>query len=276
MKVAVIGGSVFLGINLIKELQKYNEINVVATYNKKKNTKKKIKRVVWKKLDIEKNKKNYFEYLDNPDIVINASWKDLPNYDSLSNYETLKFQKRFIENLVKNGLKNLVVLGTCFEYGLREGELKENFNVNPVTHYGNCKIRLYKFLRNLRKKNLFNLTWLRLFYIYGFNPYRMTLFNLIKKFNNNEIKSLNIAGNLERDYLSIETVAKIVIKLSLLKKNINIINLCSGKPIKLRNLVKKFIKNKSKFLKINFNSEINSKYEPEKFWGSIKKLNKYL
>ena len=41
MKVAVIGGSGFLGINLIKELQKYNEINVVATYNKKKIRKKK-------------------------------------------------------------------------------------------------------------------------------------------------------------------------------------------------------------------------------------------
>ena len=57
-----------------------------------------------------------------------------------------------------------------------------------------------------------------MFYIYGFNPYRMTLFNLIQKYKNNKLKSLNITGDLERDYLSIEKVSKIIIKLSLLKK----------------------------------------------------------
>ena len=80
-----------------------------------------------------------------------------------------------------------------------------------------------------------------MFYIYGFNPYRMTLFNLIQKYKNNKLKSLNITGDLERDYLSIEKVSKIIIKLSLLKKNIGIVNLCSGKSIRLKDLTRKLL-----------------------------------
>ena len=275
MKIAIIGGSGFIGLNLINKLKENKRIQIVATFNKKKKFKNQ-KNIIWKQLKLERNKKNFFKYLQNPDIVINAAWKDLPNYDSLSNYKTLKFQKRFLKNLVVNGLQNLIILGTCFEYGLREGQLSENFKTKPVTHYGKCKVKLYEYLKKLKKEKKFKLTWFRLFYIYGFNPYRMTLFNLIQKYKNNKLKSLNITGDLERDYLSIEKVSRIIIKLSLIKKNIGIVNLCSGKSIRLKDLTRKLLNSETKFLKLNFNSQLNKKYESKKFWGSNKKLNKFI
>jgi dTDP-6-deoxy-L-talose 4-dehydrogenase (NAD+) len=275
MKIAIIGGSGFIGLNLINKLKKKKQIHIIATFNKNRKLKNQ-KNIIWKQLNLERNRTNFFKYLQNPDIVINAAWKDLPNYESFSNYKTLKFQKRFLKNLVENGLQNLIILGTCFEYGLKEGQLSENLKPKPVTAYGKCKVKLYEYLKQLKRKKNFKLTWFRLFYIYGFNPHRMTLFNLIQKYKNNKLKSLKITGNLERDYLSIEKVSKIIIKLALLKKNIGLVNLCSGKSIRLKDLTKKLLNSKSKFLKLNFNSQLNKKYESKKFWGSNKKLNKVI
>ena len=55
MKVAVIGGSGFIGIHLIKELSKLKDISIISTFKNKKlkNTKK----VKWMKYDLNSKKK---------------------------------------------------------------------------------------------------------------------------------------------------------------------------------------------------------------------------
>ena len=61
MKVAIIGATSFVGENLISYLKKSN-FTIIATYYLNKKIKK-TKNITWKKLDIKKNKKNYFKYL---------------------------------------------------------------------------------------------------------------------------------------------------------------------------------------------------------------------
>ena len=36
----------------------------------------------------------------------------------------------FIKNLILDGLQNIIITGTCFEYGLREGELSEKMKMS--------------------------------------------------------------------------------------------------------------------------------------------------
>ena len=126
MKIAIIGGSGFIGLNLINKLKENKQIQIVATFNKKKKFKNQ-KNIIWKQLNLERDKKNFFKYLQNPDIVINAAWKDLLIM-TLAIIK-LKISKCFLKNLVVNGLQNLIILGTCFEY-IKEGQLSENFKRN--------------------------------------------------------------------------------------------------------------------------------------------------
>ena len=131
MKIAVIGASGFVGNYILTELKKNKNLKIIATFNKNKiygNDKK----IIYKKLDIEK-KKNFYKYLNRPEIIINASWQGLPNYDSNINYKSLRYQKILCKNLIENGLKNLVVLGTCFEYGRKNGKLDEKTLPKPIT-----------------------------------------------------------------------------------------------------------------------------------------------
>ena len=61
-------------------------------------------------------------------------------------------QKRFLNNVIKNGLSNLVVAGTCFEYAKKNGKHSELDKTDPLTSYGKSKDLLRKFLFRLKKK----------------------------------------------------------------------------------------------------------------------------
>ena len=275
MKVAVIGGSGFIGIHLIKKLSKLKNISIISTFKNKKlkNTKK----VKWVKYDLNsKKKRNMYNFLKKPDVVINLSWPDIPNYLTQNHFNTYKKQKKMIKNLLNNGLKNLIVLGTCFEYGNINGKLSETLKTKPNTPYSRAKYQLLRSMLEFKKKNSFNLTWLRLFYVYGHHPTRDTLYNIINKLKTNKISSLSISGNLVRDYLSIQDAVKIMIKFINLKKDAGIVNVCSGKPITLKKLTKKILNNKNLLSKIKFNKDKSNSYEPLKFWGDTKKLKSYL
>ena len=80
IKIAIVGGSSYIGSNLIKNISKNKNVNILSTYcNFKNNHNKKIH---YLKKNINKIKKNIFEYLGYPDVVLNLSWPDLNNYKS--------------------------------------------------------------------------------------------------------------------------------------------------------------------------------------------------
>ena len=129
-----------------------------------------------------------------------------------------------------------------------------------------------------KKKNNFNLTWMRIFYIYGSNQRNKSIFSQLKNFNTIQSGKFFALteGKQLRDYMHVTTLAKKIIDLSFLNKNFGIINVCSGKPISVKNLVLKW-KNKFRWkIKLKFGSKSLKKYEPNSFWGSTHKLKTIL
>ena len=52
----------------------------------------------------------------------------------------------------------------------------------PITLYGKAKKLLLLNLVALQRKKNFNLTWLRIFYVYGHNQKNKSLFSQLKNF----------------------------------------------------------------------------------------------
>lgn len=273
MKIAVIGATGFIGSNLIKHLPK--KYKIIATYINKKKINinlPKTKNIKWKYLDIYK-KKNFFKYLEKPDVVLHFGWSNLPNYKLKFHLtKELPKQKKFIYNLIKSGLKNIFIASTCFEYGNQSGKLNENTKEKPNNSYSLAKYKLKNYTFSLLKKFNFNLTWGRIFYIYGKHNSRATLYNQILNSSKKSSNKINVYGNLVRDYLYIDQMSKIIINLASKNKNFGIINICSGKGISLKNLVKKICKIENISVKINFINNNKKNSEPIKFWGCNKKL----
>ena len=273
MKIAIIGGSSSLGLNLISHLSK-EKFKIIATYNTKKQ--KNIKNINWKKLEIEREKKNFFKYLNCPDIVINLAWPDIPNYKTKKHYNSYKFQKKLNQNLIQNGLQNLIITGSCYEYGKISGKLSEDTKPKPKIAYGVAKLKLLNSLLDLKQKLNFKLCWLRPFFVYGYNKKRNTLFNLIIDFKKKKIDDLKICGNLKRDFVPIDFLSKSIIKIIKLNIDIGILNICTGNPITLKKFVKQKINNNSRFKKVLLNGKNLNNFEPKEFWGNNEKLKKIL
>ena len=273
-KIAIIGGTSFIGSKLLFLLKK-KKLRIIATYNNKKNIDKNSK-IIWKKLDLKKKKKNYFKYLDSPDIVINLAWPDIPNYLLKKHFKTFILQKRLNYNLINNGLKNLIMLGTCYEYGKISGKLNENLKPKPVIPYAKAKFDLLKSITMLKKKKSFKFSWLRPFFVYGNNRKRRTLFSLLKDYEKNKVQELSVCGELVRDFVPVNFLCKSILKIINLNDDVGVLNICTGNPMNLKKFVKINIKDRKKFNKIEMNGKNPNSFEAKKFWGCNKKLKKII
>jgi nucleoside-diphosphate-sugar epimerase len=210
-----------------------------------------------------------------PDVLIHLAWTGLPNYKSPHHFEEeLPAQYRFLSGLIKCGLKNLVVTGTCFEYGMQSGSLEESFETKPNNPYGFAKDSLRRQLQDLQKVEPFNLTWARLFYLYGEGQSEDSLLPQLKRAVKNGDKKFNMSGGEQiRDYLPVSQVAKYLVDLATNKKNNGIVNICSGIPVSVGSLVESWIKENTWSIDVNLGYYSYPDYEPMAFWGDNKRLN---
>lgn len=203
------------------------------------------------------------------DHLIHLAWGGLPNYDKKYHLEKeLPIQINFLSKVINFGLKNIFVAGTCFEYGLKENGINEDASLSPINAYGVAKVKLNRELIKLQQNKNFNLIWARLFYLYGNNQSKKSLMGQLEESIKKKEKIFNMSsGEQLRDYMEVNDLAKKIVLLSSLKKNLGSINLCSGRPIRVIDLVKKICTEKNWKIKLNTGYYELSKNEPKNFWG---------
>jgi dTDP-6-deoxy-L-talose 4-dehydrogenase (NAD+) len=229
-------------------------------------------------MDLRDPSANVFDLLDRPDALIHLAWTGLPNYKSLHHFEEeLPAQYRFLKNLVESGLQNLVVTGTCFEYGMQSGLLNEDLPTRPSNPYGFAKDVLRRQLEYLQQVQPFNLTWARLFYLYGEGQAENSLLPQLRKAVEQGHKVFNMSGGEQlRDYLPVAEIGKHLVSLAMMDQDHGIVNICSGNPISVRNRVEGWIKENGWFIDLNLGYYPYADYEPMAFWGDRKKLDRCL
>ena len=275
MKVLVTGATGFIGGYVVRELINHG-YRVVATSKNPEKAKafEWFSQVQYIPCDLNVVKGNFFQFFQQPDLLIHLAWEGLPNYKDLFHLEKNLFSNyRFLKNMLEHGLKDLVVTGTCFEYGMQSGALSEDMETSPDNPYGLAKDTLRKFLEQLHKKIDFNLKWVRLFYMYGKGQSPNAILSQLDKALENGETIFNMSGGEQlRDYLPVEKVAEYIVKIVMQSKVKGIINCCSGKPVSIRKFVENYLKEKKKSVELNLGYYSYPDYEPMAFWGDDKKL----
>ena len=82
-------------------------------------------------------------------------------------------------------------------------------------------------------------------------------------------------GEQLRDYLPVTDVAKYLVALALARKDIGVVNICSGKPISVRKLVEAWVEENGWAIDLNLGYYAYPDYEPLAFWGTRSKLDNY-
>ena len=279
MKILVTGATGFVGQHVITELLKYDHQIFAAVRSKKSVTNLPATiQIVEIDLDNLEADKNYFHESGNPDLLIHLAWQGLPNYKERFHIEkNLPSHSAFLKNMVENGLQNLVVTGTCFEYGMKDGCLSEDMESDPQNPYAIAKDGLRKFLEELQQQNPFIFKWIRLFYMYGKGQNPNSLLSQLENALQKGDAVFNMSGGEQlRDYLPIETVAEYIVKIALQNKINGIINCCSGVPVKVKTFVENYLEKNNKKINLNLGYYPYPDYEAMAFWGDDKKLKSVL
>jgi dTDP-6-deoxy-L-talose 4-dehydrogenase (NAD+) len=275
MKIAVTGATGFVGRHVVAELERHS-ISPVMVCLPSMELPPTFARHTVVPFDLKDAPANAFDLMGQPDVLIHLAWGGLPNYKSVHHFEEeLPAQYRFLKSLVESGLKNLPVTGTCFEYGMQSGPLHEQSEARPNNPYGFAKDTLRRQREYLQQATPFNLTWARLFYLYGEGQAENSLLPQLKRAVD-DLEFKMSGGEQLRDYLLIAEVAKYLISLAMTGRDNGVVNVCSGKPISVRKLVEGWINENRWSIDLDLGHYPYPEYEPMAFWGDRDKLTRCL
>ena len=266
----ITGASGFLGSNLLKILKKKKKL--ICLYNSRKIQNKNIISI---KFDI-KNRNYSFLRKYRISTLVHFLWPNMSNLqDKSHNLSILENQKFFLKKIIDSGCNNLIIAGSCYEYGKINKSLSESMQTRPDTYYGRAKNNLRKYVFSLKKKYNFKITWLRIFFVYGFHKEKKNITHqLFSNYKKGRVTKVNMS--IKRDYLDIDKVSKIISKIIKIEKDIGIVNLSSGKSISLKSLVGLINKKYNINAKVSLVDSVQRNYELQDFYGCNKKLKRLL
>jgi len=228
--------------------------------------------------DIHAADLDIYALTDGIDALAHLAWPGLPNYRALFHFEhNLMADYRFIKSAVEAGVKQVLVTGTCFEYGMQSGPLSESTEPQPSNPYGLAKHTLHLFLQNLQQQQPFTLQWARLFYLHGEGQNPNSLLAALDRAVDAGEPSFNMsAGEQLRDFLPIELAAGYLAAI-LQKIDFNgVINCASGQPVSVRALVEQRLRERAATLHLNLGHYPYPTHEPLAFWAVTERLQQLL
>lgn len=210
MNILITGASGFVGLPILNNLIKSNEVNqIYASTRKIKDSYPKHEKLKW----IEVNLNDTFKVSDivnenKIDALIHLAWSDIPDFSYSKCVYNLNQSINLINTVLENTkCKKLLLAGSCFEYNQPFGECVENNNTRPKDYFTWSKLSLLEYLLLKSKEHGVSLAWFRLFYVYGANQRQGSLFpTLYRSLTENKVPSLNTPKNAN-DFIYVEDVA---------------------------------------------------------------------
>ncbi len=265
-KILITGANGYIGSHVLKYLldKDFNCIAVDFTNNNID------KRADFIKYDILKNcdSNNIYKDLKEPDILIHFAWQDGFNHNAKSHIENMDKHYKFLTNLINQGLKSLSIMGTMHEVGYVEGIIRNSSPCNPMSLYGIAKNALRQMIMLYVMDKNISLKWLRAFYIYGDDKQNHSVFTKLIEAENQGKKEFPFTDGINfYDFIHIDELSKQISEASIQNKVNGIINVCSGEPKALKEVIEDYIKYHNFKIKLNYGAFAKRKYDSPIVYG---------
>lgn len=269
MKVLVTGAAGYMGRHVVKELLNCgHEVLAVDLNHKGINDAAKIIDV-----DIFAEEKNIFELLERPELCIHLAWQDGFIHNSPKHMENISKHFAFLSNMINGGCKKIAVMGTMHEIGFYEGMVDDMTPCNPLSLYGVAKNALRQSLMLMTQNIDVNLYWLRAYYILGDDRRNSSIFTkLLQAAEDGKRKFPFTTGTNKYDFIDIGELAHQIVAASTQTEITGIINVCTGKPVALKDKVETFIKENNLDIQLEYGVFPERPYDSKIIYGNNDKI----
>lgn len=252
MKVLVTGGAGFIGKHLVKSLLEKSYL-VTIFDNFSNSTKGSVSSLVDIGATVTEGDitrpNEISDAAKNQDVVIHLAAK-ISVSESISNpSETFRVNVDGTRNVLaaceKNHVKKLIAASSAAVYGegMQDAKLTEESETNPISPYGESKLKMEQMVTEFCLKHNIDFVILRFFNIYGIGQ-TDEYAGVIAKFMEiiREGKPITIFGDglQTRDFVAVEDVIDSILNAIMSVKN-GIYNIASGKAVTINELADKMI-----------------------------------
>jgi nucleoside-diphosphate-sugar epimerase len=280
MKVLVTGATGFLGNHLVQWLVDNTHCDVIASSPNAEKAKQMnwFDRVRYVPFDLGQAHSAQLEDFHYPDAMLHYGWRNFREIHSCHQVEeNYPCSFTLIRRFVEQGLKNISVIGSGFEYGMINGPLTEDMNPQPISLYAIAKDALRRTLLTYLSDKDVVFKWIRIFNIYGPGQHPKSIFGLLDTAIQDGDTFFPMSGGAQlRDYIEVSLLAEYTAKVLLQTKINGMINCCSGVPISIRELTEKIIAEEGSDIQLKLGVYPYSPIEPMAYWGDNTKLQEIL
>ncbi len=160
--------------------------------------------------------------------------------ESPANLDWLNASADLFERFARSGGRRITGIGSCLEYDWANGWCHEDrASPSPTTLYGRAKAELSRSLAEIADKTGISTTWARIFYAFGPGEAPQRLIPLVVR-SLLQKQSIDCShGRQFRDFLYVEDMADALA--ALIDSPVSgSVNIASGRPIQLRDLLGRF------------------------------------
>lgn len=209
-----------------------------------------------------------------PTHLLHFAWYAEPGkfWTSPENYRWLEASIALLRHFHEAGGERIVMAGTCAEYDWDYGYCSESVTpCRPATPYGVCKNALQQILESYAKELKLSSAWGRIFFLYGPHEHPARLISSVANSLLRGEEALCTHGNQLRDFMHVQDVASAFV--SLLDADVHgAVNIASGKPVSLRDVVIAVADHLGARDKVRFGALPAAKNDPPLLVGDARRL----
>jgi nucleoside-diphosphate-sugar epimerase len=204
------------------------------------------------------------------DTIIHCAWYvEAGKYlRSDRNMDCMTGTLNFAKAAVRAGVRRFVGIGTCLEYQASDSQLTVDNFLAPRTPYAAAKAATYMVLSQYLAEHKVEFAWCRVFNLFGENEDPNRLFPYV----HSQLKSGKCAyltsGNQIRDYLDVKVAGKMIADIATSQRQ-GAINICSGRPITVRQLVEELADHYNARHLLHFGAKPENPDELPFIWGKV-------
>ena len=234
MKVMLTGATGFVGRYLARELER-QEIEYVSLQRGMKSSDRAIQINLLDTNELE----ILFQKFKHTHLVHVAWYAEHGKYwNSELNLQWVLATNRLVEAFCSSGGQHVVITGTCAEYDWTNGYCIEDVTpLNPRSLYGICKDTTRRVIELVVEKHGVSMSWARVFFPYGPGESSQRLIPSLFKAFKGEILPFGVNACSYRDLIHVEDAARALLACTK-TKFVGAVNICSGKPVQISEIVK--------------------------------------